>query len=365
MTKLKKVIFTGGHHSSGLVVAEAMKKAGWEVIWIGHRRSMRGDESETAEYLEVVRAGITFYELKTAKIYRVYHPLRLLRVFFGFAQSFSLLKNLKPDLVFSFGGYLAPPVVLAAWFKKIPVVTHEQTIICGWANRFIARFAQKVFVSWPESKKWFSAQKVVVTGLPLRPEIFKPKDRLFFPGNRPTIYISGGKQGSHAINEAVEMVLPKLVSRYNLIHQTGSHSLHQDFKRLTRIKDRLDPSLQPHYLVREYFFRDEIGMVFAVADLVVGRSGAHFCAEIMALRKKAILIPLPFSSRGEQSAQAKVLRKAGLARVIDQSELTGGRLLEEIERGLKIKQRFNLKNRFLGSKNPIRIILSEVKKICA
>ncbi|MCJ7827688.1 UDP-N-acetylglucosamine--N-acetylmuramyl-(pentapeptide) pyrophosphoryl-undecaprenol N-acetylglucosamine transferase [Patescibacteria group bacterium] len=363
----KKVVFTGGHHNSGLVVAQAMQKKGWEVFWFGHRRSMDLDQSDSAEYKEVTQASIPFYELKTAKIHHIYHPWRLLKVIKGLGQSFFLLRKVRPNLVFSWGGYLAAPVSLAAWVLRIPVVTHEQTVCLGMANRFVARLAEKVFITWPQTAPSLPVKKVVVSGLPLRDELNQEAPVCSFAEDKPVVYISGGKQGSHRINMAVGEVLGELLTGYNLIHQTGSHSLHRDFEKLELQVRKLGPHQQASYKLKRYFYKNEVGGVFGQSSVAVGRAGAHFTYELAWLGLPAVLIPLPGSTGGEQEKQAEILAKTGLTRTLPQSELTGQRLLREIQLLFEEKDTFQSsaqKARQLVKPSAVLIILEEVNKIC-
>ncbi len=228
---MKKIVVCGGHHNSALVVADALREKGYQVFWLGHKYSMIGDENPSAEYLEVTQKGFPFTEIKAGKLQPRHHFFQyLLRIPLGFWQSFVSLRRIKPDLIFSFGGYLALPVVYVGWLLGIPVVTHEQTVVSGLANQLIAKVAKKVFLTYEASSKYFPQGKVVVTGLPLREGILK-KGKKLFQNNKKTIYVTGGKQGAHVINEAVWAILPSLLIEFNVIHQCGSTSVFDDIKK--------------------------------------------------------------------------------------------------------------------------------------
>jgi UDP-N-acetylglucosamine--N-acetylmuramyl-(pentapeptide) pyrophosphoryl-undecaprenol N-acetylglucosamine transferase len=329
----KRIVITGGHHNSALVVAEKLRKRGHEIIWFGHKFTMLGDKKPGAEYHEVTKAGFKFIEIKAGKGHRPYHFLNLARLPLGFLQAFYYLLKFRPHLILSYGGYLAVPVVLSGWLLRIPSLTHEQTVVYGLANRVIQPFAKKILVSWKSSCRHFPSKKVVFTGLPLRPGIFKhSKGRFDFKNNLPVIYITGGKQGSHTINLTIAKLLPNLLKKYNLIHQSGSSTVHNDFARLRKIKERLPSELRSRYLVYDYIFQPEIGAVFAAADLVVTRAGAHIVYELAALGKPALFIPLPFSYAQEQEKNAKMLAKAGLAEILSQENLTSQKLARLIDK---------------------------------
>jgi len=318
---MKKVVIVGGHHTPALAVVDALAPK-FEVLWIGHKYSMWGDENVSAEYQEVTRRGIPFYGLKAGKLYKTFHPLKLLRLPFGFLQAFYYLVKSRPQLIVSFGGYLAPPVVIAGWLLGIPSVTHEQTVTGGWANRLVARFAKKIFVSWEESLKYFPENKTVVTGNPLRRSIFevkKPLNPIPSPLN-PTIYVTGGKQGSHIINEVVKGALPELLKKYNVIHQCGRSSVHDDYSELKNLRSE-------KYVLRDYFTEEEIGAVFAACDLVISRAGANIVYELAALGKPAILIPIPWVSHDEQMKNAQILATAGSAVILEEKDLSAESIL--------------------------------------
>lgn len=313
--KSVKIVFIGGHHTPALAVVDALTRK-TKIFWIGHKFSMWGDENVSAEYQEVTKRGIPFYDLKAGKLYKTFHPLKLIRLPFGFLQAFYYLLKVRPRLIVSFGGYLAPPVVIAGWFLRIPSVTHEQTVEGGWANRLVAKFAKKIFVSWEKSLKYFPKEKTIVTGNPLRKSIFAeiPKSEL------KTIYITGGKQGSHVINEAVKGALPKLLKKYNVIHQCGRSSVHDDHTELKKLRSE-------KYVLQDYFSEEEIGAVFAAADVVISRAGANIIYELAALGKPAILVPIPWVSHNEQNKNAQILANAGSAIILEEKDLSAESIL--------------------------------------
>lgn len=329
-----RIIFTGGHHNSALEVARRLRtehKA--DILWLGHKHTMLHDTSLSAEYKEVTGCGIPFKELKAGKLYKTFNLRHWLRIPWSILQSFYYLARFRPQLIVSFGGYLAAPVVFAAWVLRIPSVTHEQTAVVGLANRFIARFADKVFITWEASRRYFDPQRTVLTGLPLRASIFNAESTasFSFPNELPTIYITGGKQGCHIVNMAVKEKLPELLGIANVVHQIGSTTVTNDFSALTETAERLPQELKARYVPREYVFENEIGAVFQKTDIVISRAGAHTVYEIAALGTPAIFVPISWASHGEQYANAKALADKGLAQVLDERELTGEKLLREIQ----------------------------------
>ncbi|RJR26075.1 UDP-N-acetylglucosamine--N-acetylmuramyl-(pentapeptide) pyrophosphoryl-undecaprenol N-acetylglucosamine transferase [Candidatus Microgenomates bacterium] len=361
----KKIIICGGHHNSALVIAESLQKKGYKVFWLGHKFSMIGDKKPTAEFLEIGKKGIPFIDIKAGK-FQIKHRFieNLLRIPFGFLQSFLAVLKIKPAVVVSFGGYIALPVAFSGWLIGVPVVTHEQTAVSGKANKLIAKIARKVFVSFPESVKSFPEEKVVFSGLPIRKEIFD-KSNKFFQNKKKTIYITGGKQGAHVINESIFKILPALLEKYNVIHQCGSTSLSNDIGKAEELKNNLKEKAE-NYLVKEYFFAEEIGRVFGSSDFVVSRAGAHTVYELLVLKKPAILIPIPWSSNDEQGRNAQILVENGLGKILSQKELEEGKLLETIEAFEKNLANYKPKRELnLEKKDATGVILGEIEKIIA
>lgn len=327
-----RILVTGGHHDPALAVIEELRKRGkFRFYWVGHRFSLRGEKTESVEFRTISKQGIPFYDLRTGKIYKTGLG-EWLKVPLGFLQSLFLLLKIRPRLIISFGGYLAAPVVLAGFFLGIPAVTHEQTTVFGWANRFISLFARKVFVSWKSSLAFFPKRKTILTGNPIRRAVFERKTNRFrFSNSLPVVYVTGGKQGAHVINEAIRSALSKFLEKYNLIHQTGSSEVFQDYAKLTLLKGQLSQKLQERYIVQEYFGLEEVGAVYAAADLVVGRAGANTVTELAALGKPAVLVPIPWVSRREQFRNAQILAENGAALVLPEEEFSARALLTAID----------------------------------
>jgi len=260
--------------------------------------------------------------LSAGKFYRTYNPLKLIRIPFGFFQSLYYLLKIKPDLIVSFGGYLAVPVVIIGKILGITSFTHEQTTGVGFANDVVSKFASKIFLTWEDSLPGLKESKVTLVGLPLRKEILNPPafseggilgEFIKKASGKPLIYITGGKQGAHFLNELVRESLDLLPIDYFVIHQCGSSTVFGDFSTLQKIKN-------DHYFVKDYFSAKETGLLFRYAALVVGRSGANTVYELAAIAKPAIFIPIPWVSHNEQRKNAEVLEKAGSAVILDQDK---------------------------------------------
>jgi UDP-N-acetylglucosamine--N-acetylmuramyl-(pentapeptide) pyrophosphoryl-undecaprenol N-acetylglucosamine transferase len=317
-----KFVFTGGHHTSALVVARELKKLKHQVFWFGHRSTMVTTSAPSIEYQEVTGEGIPFYPLISGKpvSYDRWWFLKLGKSLF---TAFRLLRQIKPDLIVAWGGYLAVPVVSAGWLLRVPTVLHEQARIAGRANRLLSGLAKRVMVTWPDVNYPYPQRKTVVVGLPLRPEISKPLAGGFeFTNSLATILVLGGKQGSRAINQAIFTNLQVILKRANLIHQCGLVEKRADFQKAKNLKTSLAPKYQERYQPYPYLDDEKIGQALHQADLLVSRAGAHITYEILKLAKPALLIPLEIVPGQEQFYNAELLAKVGLGEILIQKELT-------------------------------------------
>ena len=364
-----KIVITGGHHSSALPVIKNLKEKypSIEILWIGHKYSMKGDKNTTLEYREITGLNIPFYDLKAGKFYKTYNISRLIKIPWGFIQSFYFLIKIRPKAILSFGGYLAAPVVISGSILRIPSITHEQTVVAGYSNRLISFFAKKVLISWEESRKYFPNKKVVYTGLPLRKEIFNiQSDSFKFEKDLLTIYISAGKTGSHIINENVLSCMKELLNFCNIIHQCGDNSVYNDFEKLEQKYIDIRNNVNGKYYLRRFVLEDEIGEAYMRSDLVISRSGAHTISEIIALKKPALLIPIPWVSHNEQYKNAKLVKDNGLGEIFEQKDLTPENLVEAVKYCISKINSYKLNDEkileFLN-KNPSELIINEIIKL--
>ena len=318
-----KILISGGHITPALAVIDELKKKPVDIVVVG--RQFAGSNEPSFEYQEVKNRGVRFLNLDAGRLNRTVKYLTVIsmaKIPLGFVGAFNIMRKEKPDVVLSFGGYIAFPLVMAAKILNIPVFTHEQTLVPGLANRIIGRLSQKIFVSFGQTKKYFPKDKVILSGNPLRPEILAPKKKL--SNQRPMILIMGGSLGSHSVNIIIETILPRLLKKYLIIHQVGSVEEYGDFERLNKLDDA-------NYLVAKHFSSEELAANLKKADLVIARSGANTVIELVALSKPAILIPLPWSALGEQMAHAKLLVNAGAAEIFEQQG-SPDKLLDLIDR---------------------------------
>lgn len=323
---------TGGHVLPALAVLEAFDAMGQAIdpLWIG---SSTGVERESA-----LGAGIPFRTIQTGKLRRYIDrrtPVDLARIPVGLAQAWRILGEHRPDVVFSTGGFVSVPTVVAAT-RRFPVLTHEQTAILGLATRINARVADVVAVSYEATGEIARRRhgNVVVTGNPVRPSLRTgDRDRglatFGFDAALPVVYVTGGARGASPLNKLVAAVLPELLERSQVIHQAGPASANADVAMLRARAGGWPAELRCRYHVTE-FIREELPDIYAAADLVIGRAGAGTVAELAFLAKPAILIPLPGSGGDEQTRNAELLASAGGAVTLLESEATPERLHETI-----------------------------------
>ncbi|MFQ5520622.1 MAG: undecaprenyldiphospho-muramoylpentapeptide beta-N-acetylglucosaminyltransferase [Candidatus Methylomirabilia bacterium] len=321
---------TGGHTSTGLAVAEALRARQVEVIWIGSHKGI--------EASRVPAAGIPYHAIPTGKLRRPW-DWRNLRdllggVPAGLFHSLRLLRRLRPHLLFATGGFVALPPAAAARALAIPVFVHEQTAVAGLANRLAGRFASKVALTFEEARDAFPPDRVVVTGNPLRPELAGATReegfaRLGLDPGRPLVYVTGGAQGSHRINRSVGEILEGLLEESQIIHQCGANPSTRDHDWLEERAQRLPASLRARYRLVPYVGSD-LKDTYAAASLVVSRAGAGTVNECCQLARAAIFIPLPGARGDEQTANARIVERAGGAQLLPESELSPERLLRSI-----------------------------------
>lgn len=328
------ICITGGHMTPAIAVIEQIREdhKAWDLVYIGRRFAMEGDRHESVEYRFITNVGIPFYSLSTGRIQRwmsLGAIVSLVKIPYGFFQALVMLSILRPNLIVSFGGYIAVPVVLAGWVLGIPSITHEQTETMGLGNRLISVVAKKVLVS---DKKLIKPDnnKIVYTGLPLRKALFDPPKTPPFPikSDSPVLYVTGGSTGAQSLNEYIYGCLPSLVKDFTIIHQTGERS----FGRADDMKHALPDQLRGRYIIKPFFDIKDLAWIYAHALLVVGRAGANTVGEVASLGAVGLFIPLPWSGNGEQQRNAETLVKAGSSEMITQDHLTSQKMEKEIRR---------------------------------
>ena len=305
---------SGGHVIPALAVARELRERGHSVRFIGTRRGM--------EAKLVPPEGFPIEWIEIGGLKRV-GPRKLIETLaqlpWSVWQASRLLRRAAPAAVFSTGGYVAGPVLVAAIRNRIPVVVMEPNAVPGFTHRRLARFASRAFVSFPETARWFPKQRVEVAGLPVREEFFTVPPA---PPPPPfTVLITGGSQGSRTLNRAAEESWPLVKGHaVRLIHQTGAAAFEE-------LAPRFRASGVPGEI---HAFLNDMPAVFACANLIVSRAGMGAVSEVAAAGRPSILAPLPTASDQHQLRNAEALERAGAALLIQDRDMTGARLAREI-----------------------------------
>ena len=329
---MKKIVLTGGgtagHVTPNLALLPSLKERGYEIHYIG---SYHGIERKLIE-----GAGVAYDGISSGKLRRYFDlknfsdPFRVVK---GYAEALRLIRRYRPDVVFSKGGFVAVPVVLAAKHYKIPTIIHESDMTPGLANKICFPSAARVCCNFPETLAYLPEDKAILTGSPIRKELLEG-DRLTglqysgLSANKPIILVIGGSLGSVIVNTSVRKLLPRLLETYQIIHICG--------------KGNLDESLigQTGYVQYEYVDAP-LRHLFAAADLMISRAGANSICEILALRKPNVLIPLSAAaSRGDQILNARSFEKQGFSNVLEEENLTDETLYQAIQDTMRNRQKF-------------------------
>ena len=318
----KKIILTGGgtagHVNPNIALLPALKSKDFEILYVG---SYKGIERELIE-----KEGIPYKPISSGKLRRYFSiqnfidPFKVIR---GYFQAKKIIKNYKPDIVFSKGGFVSVPVVMAASKKKVPVICHESDLTPGLANKLSMRYADRICHTFPETARFLNG-KGVHTGSPIRDELKKGSKQKAvevcgFTDEKPIILVVGGSLGAASINKAIRDSLNEILESYNIIHLCG--------------KGKLDESLLNKNGYKQFeYVNEEMKDFLSASDLIISRAGSNAIWEFVFLSKPAILIPLPASSsRGDQLLNAKSFKKQGFSEVINEEDLTSELLLNTIQ----------------------------------
>lgn len=321
---MKRIILTGGgtagHVTPNIALLPRLKELGYDIHYIG---SYTGIEKELIEQFHIPYHGISSGKLRRYfSVQNFTDPFRVLK---GFGEANKLIKSLKPDVIFSKGGFVSVPVVMAGKKCHVPTIIHESDMTPGLANKLSIPSATKVCCNFPETLEHLPKDKAVLTGSPIRQELLtgdKEAARKFcgLSTGKPVILIIGGSLGSVAVNNAVRAILPALLKEFQVIHLCG--------------KDKTDESLNhlKGYVQFEYI-KQELKDLFSLTDIVISRAGANAICELLALHKPSLLIPLSANaSRGDQILNARSFERQGFSVVLEEEELTDQVLLDAIHK---------------------------------
>lgn len=319
---MKKIVFTGGgtagHVTPNLALIAKFRQEGWQIDYIGSKNSI--------EQKLITQEQINFHSIASGKLRRYFSWQNFIdpfKIMFGFLQAFLLLIKLRPNVIFSKGGFVSFPVVLAAKFCRIPVIIHESDYTPGLANKLSFPCADKICVSFPDTKKFIKAQdKVVISGSPIRPQFFtgsaaKGRELCQFANDKKMILVIGGGSGAEIINKTLVLALPELLKNHYVCHVCGIGKTAKEVQ-------------YPGYIQFEYV-TDELFDIMAAADIVVSRSGANSLFELVALKKLHLLIPLALNaSRGDQIINAEYFAKKHISKILLQENLTTESLITAV-----------------------------------
>lgn len=346
---MKRIVLTGGgtagHVTPNIALLPKLKELNFDVHYIG---SYDGIEKKLIEDFKV-----PYYGISTGKLRRYFDvknfsdPFRVIK---GFAEAKKILKALKPDVVFSKGGFVSVPVVRAAASLNIPCIIHESDMTPGLANKLCIPVATKVCCNFPETLQGLPADKAVLTGSPIREELtkgnkFRAMEVCHFSSGKPVVLVIGGSLGAAGVNKLVRDSLPHLLEDFQVVHICG--------------KEKIDNLLlnQPGYKQFEYV-KEDLKDLFAMADVVISRAGANAICELLALRKPALLIPLPArSSRGDQILNAQSFAAQGFSMVADEDDLTPFSLVEKVHELYFTRQSYIEAMQNSGQRNSIQTII--------
>lgn len=350
---MKKIVLTGGgtagHVTPNIALLPRLSELSYHISYIG---SYHGIEKELIEAQNIPYYGISSGKLRRyLDLKNISDPFKVLK---GLGQSVRLLHKLKPDLVFSKGGFVSVPVVLAAKLCHIPVIIHESDITPGLANKLAIPAARKVCCNFPETLQYLPKEKAVLTGSPIRQELLAgnpefARSYCHFTNEKPVLLIIGGSSGSKAINDAIRAQLPALLKKFQIIHLCGKGNLDNS---------HLDTAGYAQY---EYV-SGQLKDMFALADIVISRAGANAICELLALHKPNILIPLSAAaSRGDQILNAKSFEKQGFSYVIEEEKLTAQTLQAAIDTVSKQKSSYISAMKQSGQMDSIETIIGLIE----
>ncbi|MGN1266311.1 MAG: undecaprenyldiphospho-muramoylpentapeptide beta-N-acetylglucosaminyltransferase [Dorea sp.] len=354
---MKRIILTGGgtagHVTPNIALLPRLKELNYDIHYIG---SYNGIEKELIEQF-----GIPYHGIATGKLRRYFSlqnftdPFRVVK---GMSEAKKLVKILKPDVIFSKGGFVSVPVVLAGKSCKVPTIIHESDMTPGLANKISLSSATKVCCNFPETLEHLPKGKAVLTGSPIRQELltgdkFKAREFLKFTSDKPVIMVVGGSLGAVAVNNAVRALLPELLKSYQVIHLCG--------------RGKVDESLNnlEGYAQFEYI-KEELKDLFAITDIVISRAGANAICELLALHKPNLLIPLSANaSRGDQILNARSFERQGFSVVLEEEELTNEVLLNAINHLYENRESYVETMKKSSQQNSIDTIIDLIESVTA
>lgn len=354
---MKRIILTGGgtagHVTPNIALLPNLKEMGFDIQYIG---SYNGIEKDLIEPF-----GIPYHGISSGKLRRYFSlqnftdPFRVLK---GMFEAKKLIRDLKPDVIFSKGGFVSVPVVLAGKKCKVPVIIHESDMTPGLANKIAIPSATKVCYNFPETLEYLPKEKAVLSGSPIRQELLTGDkatalELCGFTADKPVVLVIGGSLGSVAVNEAVRNALPELLQTFQIVHLCG--------------KGKVDASFEGTQGYKQFeYIKEELRDIFAMADVVISRAGANAICELLALRKPNLLIPLSANaSRGDQILNARSFERQGFSLMIEEEQVTKENLLEAVQELYNNRDKYVAAMQNSGQQDSIETILNLVRELTA
>lgn len=312
--KQKRILFTGGGTAGHVIVNLALiphfEKQGWKIDYIGSKTGIERDLISELPH-------VTYHPISTGKLRRYMSvenfkdPFKVLK---GTIDAWNIIRKTKPNIIFSKGGFVSVPVIVAARFRRVPTIIHESDFTPGLANKLATPFAKKVLTTFPETVTYLPEKKATYVGAVIREELFQgDKNRGYqltkFSPNKKVLLIMGGSIGSQKINDIVRQNLPELLQKFQIIHICG--------------RNNMDDKIQQRGYVQFEYINEQLKDIFAITDYVISRAGANAIFEFLALQFPMLLIPLSLSaSRGDQIDNAQSFKQNGLAHVLQEEKMT-------------------------------------------
>lgn len=351
---MKRIILTGGgtagHVTPNIALIPELREQGYDIQYIG---SYNGIEKDLIEPF-----GIPYHGISSGKLRRYFSvqnftdPFRVLK---GLGEARKLVRSLKPDVIFSKGGFVSVPVVIAGKQNKVPVIIHESDMTPGLANKLAIPSATKVCCNFPETMNSLPQEKAVLSGCPIRQELLSGNkiaalDLCGFTSDKPVILVMGGSLGAVAVNNAVRAALPELLEQFQIVHLCG--------------KGKMDETLTKTKGYKQFeYINKELRDLFALADIVISRAGANAICELLALHKPALLIPLSANaSRGDQILNARSFEKQGFSMVLEEEEVTKETLLDAVHKLYDNRNTYIEAMRSSGQQDSIQTIIGLIEE---
>ncbi len=352
---MKRIILTGGgtagHVTPNIALLPRLKELGYDIHYIG---SYTGIEKELIEQFKIPYHGISSGKLRRYfSVQNFTDPFRVLK---GFREANKLIKELEPDVIFSKGGFVSVPVVMAGKRRHIPTIIHESDMTPGLANKLSIPSATKVCCNFPETLEHLPKEKAVLTGSPIRQELLEGNKTaaLEFCGltnDKPVILIIGGSLGSVVVNNAIRSILPELLEDFHVIHLCGKGKMDESLKSLKG------------YVQFEYI-QNQLKDLFALTDIVISRAGANAICELLALHKPNLLIPLSANaSRGDQILNAHSFERQGFSVVLEEDNLTKDTLLNSIHKLYRHKSTYITAMKQSSQQDSINTIIKLIEEV--